>query len=73
MTWRGRAAGAVLLVALLGGAALDAAAQAARRVHRVGVLNEAWAASHPTVEGLKAGLRTRGLAEGRDVTFDIRP
>jgi putative ABC transport system substrate-binding protein len=38
----------------------------------VGVLNEAWAANHPTVEGLKAGLRDLGLVEGRDVTFDIR-
>jgi len=41
-------------------------------VYRVGVLNEAWAANHPTVEGLKAGLRELGLVEGRDVTFDIR-
>src|SRR5262249_47507681 len=41
-------------------------------VHRIGVLNEAWAASHPTVEGLKAGLRELGLEEGRDVRFDIR-
>jgi putative ABC transport system substrate-binding protein len=38
----------------------------------VGVVNEAWAANHPTVEGLKAGLRDLGLVEGRDVTFDIR-
>jgi putative ABC transport system substrate-binding protein len=36
------------------------------------VLNEAWAANHPTVEGLKAGLRELGFSEGRDVTFDIR-
>jgi putative ABC transport system substrate-binding protein len=36
------------------------------------VLNAAWAASHPTVEGLKAGLKDLGLADGRDVTFDIR-
>ena len=39
--------------------------------YRIGVLNEAWAANHPTVEGLKAGLRARGLAEGRDVTFEV--
>jgi putative ABC transport system substrate-binding protein len=38
----------------------------------LGVLNAAWAASHPTVEGLKAGLRDLGLEDGRDVTFDIR-
>ena len=47
-------------------------AQQARRPYRIGVLNEAWAANHPTVEGLKAGLRELGLEEGRDVTFDIR-
>ena len=38
----------------------------------MGVLNEAWAANHPTVEGLKVGLRELGLVEGRDVVFDIR-
>jgi putative ABC transport system substrate-binding protein len=43
----------------------------ARRPYRVGVLNEAWAANHPTVEGLKAGLKELGLEEGRDVMFDI--
>lgn len=32
-----------------------AEAQEARRPLRIGVLNAAWAASHPTVEGLKAG------------------
>ena len=51
---------------------LAAEAQQARRPYRIGVLNEAWAANHPTVEGLKAGLRELGLEEGRDVTFDIR-
>jgi len=43
----------------------------ANRPYRVGVLNEAWAANHPTVEGLKAGLKELGFEEGRDVTFDI--
>ena len=47
-------------------------AQQARRPSRVGVLNAAWAASHPTVEGLKAGLKALGFEDGRDVTFDIR-
>lgn len=41
------------------------------RPYRVGVLNEAYAANHPTVEGLKAGLRARGLVEGRDVAFEV--
>ncbi len=44
----------------------------ARHPYRVGVLNESAAANHPTVEGLKAGLRELGFEEGRDVTFDIR-
>jgi SAM-dependent methyltransferase len=63
---------------LLGLAALHwslpsaAEAQPARRPYRIGVLNEAWAANHPTLEGLKAGLRDLGVEEGRDVTFDIR-
>jgi putative ABC transport system substrate-binding protein len=47
-------------------------AQPLRRPLRIGVLNAAWAASHPTVEGLKAGLRELGFEDGRDVTFDIR-
>ena len=72
MTSRRLARAASVLVALLAVVALDAAAQPARRVHRIGVLNEAWAANHPTVEGLKAGLRELGLEEGRDVRFDIR-
>jgi putative ABC transport system substrate-binding protein len=72
MTSRWLAGAASVLAALLVLVALDAVAQPARRVHRIGVLNEAWAASHPTVEGLKAGLRELGLEEGRDVSFDIR-
>jgi putative ABC transport system substrate-binding protein len=47
-------------------------AQQARRPYRIGVINAAWAASHPTVEGLKAGLKDLGFEDGRDVTFDIR-
>jgi putative ABC transport system substrate-binding protein len=49
-----------------------AEAQEAPRPFRIGVLNAAWAASHPTVEGLKAGLKTLGFVDGRDVAFDIR-
>jgi ABC-type uncharacterized transport system substrate-binding protein len=60
---------ALALVCVLLSARADAAEP--RRPYRVGVLNEAWAANHPTVEGLKAGLKERGLEEGRDVTFDI--
>ena len=72
MTSRRLAGTASALAALFALVALDAAAQPARRVHRIGVLNEAWAASHPTVEGLKAGLRELGIEEGRNATFDIR-
>ncbi len=62
----------LVLAALLLIGPLAAEAQPARRPYRIGVLNEAFAATHPTVEGLKAGLRELGLAEGRDVSFDIR-
>jgi len=72
MTSRRRAGTASALAALFALVALDGAAQPARRVHRIGVLNEAWTASHPTVEGLKAGLRELGIEEGRNATFDIR-
>jgi putative ABC transport system substrate-binding protein len=46
-------------------------AQRTRLPYRVGVLNDARAANHPTVDGLKAGLRDLGLEEGRDVLFDV--
>jgi putative ABC transport system substrate-binding protein len=36
------------------------------------VLNDAWGANHPTVDGLKAGLRDLGFNEGRDVVFDVK-
>jgi len=62
------------LAAFLAAVALSfpAAAAESAKPYRIGVLNEASAANHPTVEGLKAGLRELGLQEGRDVTFDIR-
>jgi len=60
----------VLLLSLL--LVAPVGAQETRRPFRVGVLNEAWTANHPTVEGLKAGLKELGLEEGRRVTFDVR-
>src|SRR6187551_1054324 len=60
---------AALLLCLL---TCAAHAQNAIRPFRIGILNEAWSADHPTVEGLKAGLADLGLGEGRDVTFDVR-
>jgi putative tryptophan/tyrosine transport system substrate-binding protein len=71
----GRLAGSLfwfVAVMMVGGSAVSIEAQQARRPFRIGVLNAAWAASHPTVEGLKAGLRELGFEDGRDVTFDIR-
>jgi putative tryptophan/tyrosine transport system substrate-binding protein len=65
------AAGTALAV-LLALLPSPAAAQRPGHPYRIGVLNEAWAVNHPTVEGLKTGLRERGLVEGRDVTFDVR-
>ena len=49
-----------------------AEAKQTRRPLRIGVINAAYAASHPTVEGLKAGLKALGIEDGRDITFDIR-
>lgn len=46
--------------------------QRAPRAYRIGVLTTAWAANHPSVDGLKAGLRALGLEENRGLTFDIR-
>ena len=68
-----KACGAVALaVALLGPAAFGAETQPAPKLYRIGVVTEAWAANHPTVLGLKAGLHELGLEEGRDVAFDVR-
>ena len=58
----------MLLVVLTGAGA----AQPGKRTYRIGVLTEAWAANHPTVEGLRAGLFDLGFEEGRDVTYDVR-
>ena len=63
---------ALALVALFCVVALIAHAQEPPRRYRIGDLNAAWAASHPTVEGLKAGLIEQGFVDGRNVTFDIR-
>src|SRR5262245_26967622 len=71
---RGSPASACSVALALALAALPCAAQPqqASRALRIGVLNEAWAANHPTVEGLRSGLRELGLEERRDVLFDVR-
>ena len=53
-------------------AAWSADTQTSPKLYRIGVVTEAWGANHPTVLGLKAGLRDLGLEEGRDVAFDVR-
>ena len=60
------------LIALLVVSTGAIAAQTGKRAYRIGVLTEAWAANHPTVEGLKAGLLDLGFEEGRDVTYEVR-
>ena len=67
---RGMATLAVAL--LLGLLVAPAEGQEAHRVVRIGVLNEAFSATHPTVEGLKVGLKELGFEEGRRVMFDVR-
>ncbi|HEX9673928.1 MAG TPA: ABC transporter substrate-binding protein [Burkholderiales bacterium] len=62
----------ILLATALALLATSVEAAEGRRQYRIGVLNEAWAANHPTVEGLRTGLRELGFEEGRDVVFDIR-
>jgi putative tryptophan/tyrosine transport system substrate-binding protein len=58
--------------ALVAISCLPANAQRGRPTHRVGVLDDARAANHPTVDGLKAGLRDVGFEEGRDVVFEVK-
>lgn len=60
------------VVALVASLPLPASAQSTRAPYLVGVLNDARAANHPTVDGLKGGLRELGFEEGRDVLFDVR-
>jgi len=67
------AAGALVLVGvlvLLG--SLGAQAQPKGRPYRVGVLNDTFTPSSPTVKGLRAGIKAEGLEEGRDVELDVR-
>jgi len=68
----GLRAALTLAMALVGCIGVVAEAQQVPHRHRIGVVTEAWAANHPAVEGLKAGLRELGLEDGRDVAFDIR-
>lgn len=65
--WVGDLATLVVAAAL----AQSAAAAEPTRPYRIGVINEAWAANHPTVEGLKEGLSGLGLLEGREVVYEI--
>ena len=60
------------LISLVGVFPLAASAQRAPGAYRVGVLNDARAANHPTVDGLKAGLRDLGFEEGRNAVFEVK-
>lgn len=51
--------------------ALSAVAAEPAKPYRIGVINEAWAANHPTLDGLKEGLRELGLVEGSNVVYDV--
>lgn len=62
----------ILLGAVLAFLMASGEAQERRGPYRIGVLNEAWSANHPTVEGLRVGMRELGFEEGRDIVFDIR-
>jgi len=64
-----RGATALAAVAIMAGSSAQAEST---RPYRIGVLNEAFSANHPAVEGLKEGLRELGLVEGRDVAYEIR-
>jgi len=67
-----RTVGLVVAIALgVFSAPLAPEAQPPAKVHRIGILHEAYFPNSPQVEGLKAGLKAMGLEEGRDVTFDI--
>ena len=60
------------LLLLVGAFPFAASAQRAPALYRIGVLNDARAANHPTVDGLKAGLRDLGFEEGRDIVFEVK-
>jgi len=60
------------VLALVGVLPSPVGAQRTRPPYRVGVLNDARAANHPAVDGLKAGLRDLGFEEGRDIIFDVK-
>jgi putative tryptophan/tyrosine transport system substrate-binding protein len=62
----------LILALLLTLAPLVARTQPQVRPYLVGVLNNTFNPSAPVVKGLKAGLKTEGIEEGRDVRFDIR-
>ena len=61
-----------IILAMAGSWPSPAAAQRAHAPHRVGVLNDATAANHPAVHGLKVGLGEAGFQDGRDVVFDVK-
>jgi len=63
---------ALLVVGLIG-AASSACAQSAKGVPRIGVLDPSSSeTSSPRIDGLRIGLKSRGLEEGRDYVIEYR-
>ncbi|HTY77467.1 MAG TPA: ABC transporter substrate-binding protein [Gemmatimonadales bacterium] len=71
--YRGRPAAVALAAIILTGIGPSpAVAQRAHAPYRIGVLNDAPAANHPAVHGLKTGLAEGGMQDGRDVVYDVK-
>jgi putative ABC transport system substrate-binding protein len=66
-----RVLGALVLLSVVF-ASSSVNAQPQGRPYRIGVLSNAFVLEGATVKGLRAGIKAEGLAEGRDVSFDIR-
>ena len=68
----GRSVMSIVLLAVILLVVPTADAQQAKRAYRIGVLHTGFFEEIPSVAGLKEGLKTLGLDEGRDIVFDIR-
>ena len=62
---------AVMIIGAVFGSS-GAHAQPPQRPYRIAVLSNAFVPGIPPIMGLRAGLKTEGLEEGRDVKIDVR-